>query len=106
MLPKGEHSVLHRNGATAENPKNGKPWVVKYAPTAHSASCPSCASSRGVIYSLMMLVAASAFSKAYPDSVVDEKFAQHWDTWFTQNDVAQLKAAGINTIRIPVCVFG
>lgn len=43
-----------------------------------------------------------AFSKAYPDSVVDEKFAQHWDTWFTQNDVAQLKAAGINTIRIPL----
>ncbi|KAG1771497.1 glycoside hydrolase family 5 protein [Suillus occidentalis] len=43
----------------------------------------------------------SAFAKAYPNSV-DTTFAQHWDTWFTQSDVNTLKAAGINTVRIPL----
>ncbi|EGN97012.1 glycoside hydrolase family 5 protein [Serpula lacrymans var. lacrymans S7.3] len=43
----------------------------------------------------------SSFAKAYPDTV-NEKFAQHWDTWFTQDDVNQLKAAGINTVRVPL----
>ncbi|KAI0258701.1 glycoside hydrolase superfamily [Gloeopeniophorella convolvens] len=43
----------------------------------------------------------SAFAKAYPDTV-DQKFAQHWATWFTQDDVNKLKAAGINTARIPL----
>lgn len=45
----------------------------------------------------------SAFAEAYPDTV-DEKFAQHWDTWFTQSHVDQLSAAGINTVRVPVCM--
>ncbi|KAI9464641.1 glycoside hydrolase family 5 protein [Boletus coccyginus] len=43
----------------------------------------------------------SAFAEAYPDTV-DEKFAQHWDTWFTQSHVDQLAAAGINTVRVPL----
>ncbi|KAG1771068.1 glycoside hydrolase family 5 protein [Suillus placidus] len=43
----------------------------------------------------------SSFAKAYPDTV-DTTFAQHWDTWFTQSDVNTLKAAGINTVRIPL----
>ncbi|KAG2755145.1 glycoside hydrolase family 5 protein [Suillus brevipes Sb2] len=43
----------------------------------------------------------SSFAKAYPDTV-DTKFAQHWDTWFTQDDVNTLKAAGINTVRVPL----
>ncbi|EIW75230.1 glycoside hydrolase family 5 protein [Coniophora puteana RWD-64-598 SS2] len=42
-----------------------------------------------------------AFAKAYPETV-DEKFAQHWETWFTQDHVSELKAAGINTVRIPL----
>ncbi|KAI0249706.1 glycoside hydrolase family 5 protein [Lactifluus subvellereus] len=41
------------------------------------------------------------FAKAYPDTV-DEKFAEHWSTWFTQDDVNTLKAAGINTVRLPL----
>lgn len=43
----------------------------------------------------------SSFAKAYPDTV-DTTFAQHWDTWFTQDDVNTLKAAGINTVRVPL----
>ncbi|KIL57356.1 glycoside hydrolase family 5 protein [Amanita muscaria Koide BX008] len=43
----------------------------------------------------------SAFAKAYPDTV-DEKFNEHWSSWFTQSDVDQLVAAGINTVRIPL----
>ncbi|KAG1863532.1 glycoside hydrolase family 5 protein [Suillus subalutaceus] len=43
----------------------------------------------------------SSFARAYPDTV-DATFAQHWDTWFTQSDVSTLKAAGINTVRIPL----
>ncbi|KAG2362916.1 glycoside hydrolase family 5 protein [Suillus spraguei] len=43
----------------------------------------------------------SSFAKAHPDTV-DAKFAQHWDTWFTQDDVNTLKGAGINTVRIPL----
>ncbi|KAH7909702.1 glycoside hydrolase family 5 protein [Hygrophoropsis aurantiaca] len=42
-----------------------------------------------------------AFSHAYP-ATVDSKFAEHWDTWFTQDDVKQLQEAGINTIRVPL----
>jgi aryl-phospho-beta-D-glucosidase BglC (GH1 family) len=42
-----------------------------------------------------------AYAKAYPDTV-DATFANHWDTWFTQDDIDSLKAAGINTIRVPV----
>ncbi|KAI0047138.1 glycoside hydrolase family 5 protein [Auriscalpium vulgare] len=41
------------------------------------------------------------FAKAYPDTV-DEKFAEHWSTWFTQDHVRQLAAAGINTVRVPL----
>ncbi|KIM51922.1 glycoside hydrolase family 5 protein [Scleroderma citrinum Foug A] len=45
----------------------------------------------------------SEFSLAekYPDTV-DERFAGHWDTWFTQDDLKTLVAAGINTVRIPL----
>ncbi|TFY74678.1 hypothetical protein EWM64_g9334 [Hericium alpestre] len=41
------------------------------------------------------------FAKAYPDTV-DQIFAKHWSTWFTQDHVNQLKAYGINTARVPV----
>ncbi|KAG2106935.1 glycoside hydrolase family 5 protein [Suillus discolor] len=43
----------------------------------------------------------SSFAQAYPDTV-DTTFAQHWDTWFTQDNVNTLKAAGINTVRVPL----
>ncbi|KAF8810492.1 glycoside hydrolase family 5 protein [Phlegmacium glaucopus] len=42
-----------------------------------------------------------AFAQAYPDTV-DAKFKEHWETWFTQDDVDQLVGAGINTVRIPL----
>jgi aryl-phospho-beta-D-glucosidase BglC (GH1 family) len=42
-----------------------------------------------------------ALAAAYPDDV-DERFAVHWSTWFTQDDVNNLKDAGINTVRLPV----
>ncbi|KAJ7173673.1 glycoside hydrolase family 5 protein [Mycena filopes] len=42
-----------------------------------------------------------AFAKAYPD-VVDQKFKEHWTTWFNQDDVDALASAGINTVRIPL----
>ncbi|EKM50047.1 glycoside hydrolase family 5 protein [Phanerochaete carnosa HHB-10118-sp] len=42
-----------------------------------------------------------AFAQAYPDTV-DQKFEQHWESWFTQDDVDQIAAAGINTVRIPL----
>ena len=50
------------------------------------------------------LVPSSALVKAYPDTA-DEKFAKHWDTWFTQDELNTLVAAGINTVRIPVSIF-
>jgi aryl-phospho-beta-D-glucosidase BglC (GH1 family) len=45
----------------------------------------------------------SAFARAYPHTV-DEKFAEHWDTWFTKSHVDQLVEVGINTVRVPVCI--
>lgn len=42
-----------------------------------------------------------ALAKKYPDAV-DDRFAKHWDTWFTQNDIEALKVAGINTVRLPL----
>ncbi|KAG1884234.1 glycoside hydrolase family 5 protein [Suillus subluteus] len=47
------------------------------------------------------IASESSFAKAYPDTV-DTIFAKHWDTWFTQDDVNTLKAAGINTVRVPL----
>ncbi|KAI0258700.1 glycoside hydrolase family 5 protein [Gloeopeniophorella convolvens] len=43
----------------------------------------------------------SAFAAAYPNTV-DQKFAEHWSTWFTQDDVDKLKGAGMNTVRVPL----
>ncbi|THG99809.1 hypothetical protein EW026_g2627 [Hermanssonia centrifuga] len=43
----------------------------------------------------------SAFAQAYPQTV-DEIFNKHWTTWFTQDDINQLVAAGINTVRVPL----
>ncbi|THG99802.1 hypothetical protein EW026_g2630 [Hermanssonia centrifuga] len=42
-----------------------------------------------------------AYAQAFPNTV-DANFDQHWSTWFTQDDVNQLAAAGINTVRIPL----
>ena len=42
-----------------------------------------------------------ALNKAFPNTA-DALFKKHWDTWFTQSDVDQLKALGINTVRIPL----
>ncbi|KXN88007.1 Glucan endo-1,6-beta-glucosidase B [Leucoagaricus sp. SymC.cos] len=42
-----------------------------------------------------------AFAKAYPESV-DEKFNDHWNSWFNQQDVRDFIDVGINTVRIPL----
>ncbi|KAK7686302.1 hypothetical protein QCA50_010526 [Cerrena zonata] len=42
-----------------------------------------------------------AFAQAYPKTV-DGIFDKHWSTWFTQDDINQLKENGINTVRIPL----
>ncbi|KAH9851872.1 glycoside hydrolase family 5 protein [Lenzites betulinus] len=42
-----------------------------------------------------------AFAQAFPKTV-DQLFDKHWSTWFTQDDVNQLRAAGINTARVPL----
>ncbi|KAI9509112.1 family 5 hypothetical beta glucosidase from glycoside dehydrogenase [Russula earlei] len=42
-----------------------------------------------------------ALAAAFPNDV-DQRFATHWSTWFTQNDVNQLQSLGINTVRIPL----
>ncbi|KAI6041889.1 glycoside hydrolase family 5 protein [Pisolithus marmoratus] len=42
-----------------------------------------------------------AFAMAYLDTV-DQTFAKHWDSWFTQSDLQDLKNSGINTLRIPL----
>ncbi|EPQ56174.1 glycoside hydrolase [Gloeophyllum trabeum ATCC 11539] len=42
-----------------------------------------------------------SFAKAYPDTV-DATFDKHWSTWFTEDHVQQLKADGINAVRIPL----
>lgn len=74
------------------------------------------------IWILRSNISISAYAQAYPDTV-DATFANHWlvashiffnfqltwhvnyrTTWFTQEDVDTLSAAGINTVRIPVCV--
>lgn len=47
------------------------------------------------------IASESALVAAFPDTA-DAKFAQHWATWFTQDDVNALKAAGINTVRLPL----
>ena len=32
----------------------------------------------------------------------DQVFAKHWDTWITQDDIANISAWGLNVVRIPV----
>ncbi|KAJ7132293.1 glycoside hydrolase family 5 protein [Mycena epipterygia] len=42
-----------------------------------------------------------AFAQAFPKTV-DKIFNGHWSSWFNQDDVNGLVAAGINTVRIPL----
>ncbi|KAJ7132295.1 glycoside hydrolase superfamily [Mycena epipterygia] len=46
------------------------------------------------------LASEFAFAQAYP-TTVDKTFDGHWSSWFNQEDVDGLVAAGINTVRIP-----
>ncbi|OCH93675.1 glycoside hydrolase family 5 protein [Obba rivulosa] len=41
------------------------------------------------------------FAEAYPNTV-DEQFAKHWSTWFTQDDVNQIASLDLNVVRIPL----
>ncbi|GLB41592.1 putative glycosyl hydrolase 5 (cellulase A) family protein [Lyophyllum shimeji] len=49
----------------------------------------------------MCIASEFAFTQAYPDTA-DRKFEEHWNTWFTQDDVDKLVELGINTVRIPL----
>ncbi|PAV19754.1 glycoside hydrolase family 5 [Pyrrhoderma noxium] len=42
-----------------------------------------------------------ALVEAYPDTA-DKVFEQHWNTWFTQDDVDKLVELKINAVRIPL----
>ncbi|KAI9446884.1 family 5 hypothetical beta glucosidase from glycoside dehydrogenase [Russula earlei] len=42
-----------------------------------------------------------ALAAAFPNDV-DQRFAKHWSTWFTEHDVDHLQQLGINTVRIPL----
>ncbi|TFK69117.1 glycoside hydrolase family 5 protein [Pluteus cervinus] len=42
-----------------------------------------------------------ALAEAYPDTV-DSIIGKHWESWLTLDDIHTLKAAGINTVRIPL----
>ncbi|CAE6445319.1 unnamed protein product [Rhizoctonia solani] len=48
--------------------------------------------------------AASEFSlvQKLGQTKADEVFAKHWSTWFTQENVDEIAAAGLNTVRIPL----
>ena len=35
-------------------------------------------------------------------TVADQRFQNHWNTWIKEADIQQMQAYGINTIRIPV----
>ncbi|KAI0630907.1 glycoside hydrolase family 5 protein [Trametes polyzona] len=49
----------------------------------------------------LCIMSEFALVQAYPDTA-DELFERHWSTWFTQQHVDELQAAGINTVRIPL----
>jgi len=34
--------------------------------------------------------------------VADAVFEKHWDTWITQEDIANISSLGLNVVRIPV----
>lgn len=61
-------------------------------------------------------ITPSIFSNANDSKVVDEstygehygpveaarQLTQHWDTWITEDDLAQIAALGLNHVRIPI----
>ncbi|KAI0332704.1 glycoside hydrolase family 5 protein [Cubamyces sp. BRFM 1775] len=70
-----------------------EPWMLPAEWAAMGGqSCSNCADCIGSEFALV---------QAYPQTA-DKLFAKHWSTWFTQDDVNQLRAAGINTVRIPL----
>lgn len=48
--------------------------------------------------------AASEFDlvKKLGQQQADAVFQKHWETWFTQSDVQNIRNAGLNTVRVPV----
>jgi aryl-phospho-beta-D-glucosidase BglC (GH1 family) len=39
---------------------------------------------------------------ALGQDAADQAFQKHWDTWITEDDIAQIASLGLNTIRIPI----
>ena len=103
MLPQGMSAPSTLTHVRPDGLQNGSTWVGNRAQIARIALQPN--SKSNLRYNTTRISRIhSAFAKAYPQTFTNEKFAQHWDTWFTQSHVDQLKDLGINTVRVPVCV--
>lgn len=55
--------------------------------------CDTCSSCRQSEWSLANFLGRNQTNAA---------FQQHWESWFTQEDVDGIVAAGLNTVRIPM----
>ncbi|KDN33673.1 hypothetical protein RSAG8_13236, partial [Rhizoctonia solani AG-8 WAC10335] len=65
-------------------------WVDKMGGERCDADCSSCAASEfGLV-------------KKLGQEKADQVFAEHWATWFTEKDVDEIVAAGLNSVRIPL----
>ncbi|CEL59109.1 Glucan endo-1,6-beta-glucosidase B OS=Emericella nidulans (strain FGSC A4 / ATCC 38163 / CBS 112,46 / NRRL 194 / M139) GN=exgB PE=2 SV=1 [Rhizoctonia solani AG-1 IB] len=65
-------------------------WVNKMEGERCDADCSSCAASEfGLV-------------KKLGQERADQVFEEHWATWFTEKDVDEIVAAGLNSVRIPL----
>ncbi|KAF8747887.1 Cellulase (glycosyl hydrolase family 5) [Rhizoctonia solani] len=64
-------------------------WVNKMGGERCDADCSACAASEfGLV-------------KKLGQEKADQVFEEHWATWFTEKDVDEIVAAGLNSVRIP-----
>ena len=102
MLPQGMRARCAISFACLDGLQNGRTWAGKYVQIVQIVLKPN--RKLNVRHNAVRIShIPSAFARAYPNTV-DEKFAQHWDTWFTESHVQQIVEAGINTVRVPVCI--
>ncbi|KAF8695642.1 Cellulase (glycosyl hydrolase family 5), partial [Rhizoctonia solani] len=65
-------------------------WVNKMGGERCDADCSACAASEfGLV-------------KKLGQEKADQVFEEHWATWFTEKDVDEIVAAGLNSVRIPL----
>ena len=102
MLPQGTRVRCAMTRARLDSFQDGWTWVGNHVQIVQIALRPN-RELNPRDHAIRVSRIPSAFAKAYPDTV-DEKFAGHWDTWFTQSHVNQFVELGINTVRVPVCM--